>query len=175
VRGVRRAVRQELRESAYRFVALVHALERNHGRLNRELLQWVQTHASRYQGPNPSSGTLEATTALLALSDEEIATMGAAVAKGEPTNLPPEELLYTRAAVQDLHVFPELQVARVLDVLAQVRMYNETAAEWKEKSAAHLRARSFYSESLNCAGEGSQQRRAGCQAWTQHHPKDCRS
>jgi hypothetical protein len=69
---------------------------------------------------------------LLALSDEEIATMGAAVAKGEPTNLPPEELLYTRAAVQDLHVFPELQVARVLDVLAQVRMYNETAAEWKE-------------------------------------------
>jgi hypothetical protein len=134
--AMRTAIRRELRETAHRFLGMVYTLNQRHGGFNHELLQWMQPQIERYDGPNPREGMLAGVTGLLGQTDAQIATMAAHFrATMPPQFMPLEEPAYTAASVGAIHDLEPDYSARVLDILAHIRMLNDA----RENGLFHTR------------------------------------
>jgi len=120
------AISRELREVAYRLLAVVYMAEGRKGRFDRKLLEWMQPQVERYAGPNPSEGFLAAVAGLLKASDAELAQLAAHLqATTPPKFLPKQEASYTTAVISQAHEFEPDYAVRVLDILAHLRMLDE--------------------------------------------------
>lgn len=126
--AVERAVRTELQESAYRCALTVFAIGRDHGTLNRAALEWVLPEITRYAGPNPSAKVKSHVEQLLALPDESLTAFLRSQERRGPSHLVEEVVVYTPAVLKELHDLSPRFAAGVLDVLAQIRMFNDAAA-----------------------------------------------
>ena len=126
VGSVKTAISRELREVAYRLLALAYKVEGRRGRIDRQLLEWMHPHVQRYAGPNPSEGILSGVEGLLTQSDEELAKLAAYMQANTPPQFwPREEPGYTAAAVAEAHQMDPDYAVRVLDILSHIRMLND--------------------------------------------------
>jgi len=126
-RQIKVAISRELRESAHRLVALLYRLESRFGGINREFLEWMQPQVQRYEGPNPTDGLLAGVAGLLKQPDAKIQELAAHLqATTPPPFIPADEPSYTIRSVADLHDFEPDYAVRILDVLAHLRMIEQT-------------------------------------------------
>jgi hypothetical protein len=83
--------------------------------------------AQRYAGPNPSDGLLSGISGLLNQTDSHLATLARHLQTTTPHQfVPVVEAPYTSIAVSELHDQDPDYVVRVLDILAHLRMVEET-------------------------------------------------
>lgn len=126
-KAVKLAISLELREVALRLLSLVYTIQGRHGGLTKDLLQWMVPALERYSGPNPTDGILEGVRGLLQAEEEEFAKATAYLATTTPPQFyPREDPTYTMAAVSQLHDLDPDYTVRVLDVLAHIRMLNDS-------------------------------------------------
>jgi hypothetical protein len=135
-RAMKDAIRRELRETAHRFLGLVYTLSQRHGGFDREMLEWMKPQVERYQGPNPRDGMLAGVTGFLGQTDDQIAAFAEHMkARMAPQFVPHEEPAYTTASIGVIHDLEPDYAARVLDILAHIRMLNDA----RENGLFHTR------------------------------------
>ncbi len=135
-KAVKRAISRELRETAYRMLALIYKLEQRHGGFNRQLLEWMKPQVEKYEGPNPSSGLLAGIRGFLGNTDDQLAAFAAQIQPTiPPQQWPSEEVGYTLRKIDSLQDHEPDYAVRVLDVLSHVRMLNDA----RENNLYYLR------------------------------------
>jgi hypothetical protein len=125
--AAKRAVLVELDELAYRLLAVVFRVESRAGRLDKDLLAWMQMAMKRYAGPNRIESLPEGMAQLEKVTDGELATVNTMLSSlAKATFFPGEEAPYSSSAVAQAHEFKPGFALGVIDVLSHLRMYNET-------------------------------------------------
>jgi hypothetical protein len=120
------AISKELREVALRLISIVYMFEGSQGRLNRELLTWMELQLGRYAGPNPGDELRTVISKALQGDDEVISRMNQLEkAHARPHVWSKEEAGYTVAASGRADEFEPDYAVRVLDILSHLRILNE--------------------------------------------------
>jgi len=128
--AIQRAIRTELLDVGYRLVGVVYFVYDRKGTLhNREVLEWMLSYAELYAGPNPKEGFLGGVKELLGRTDAELQQY-ADLQAGKPSEpslfVPRVGTSYASAVVAHVQDFDPDYAQRVLDVLAHIRMFNDT-------------------------------------------------
>lgn len=124
--AARAAILMEFDELAYRMAGVVLKVESQAGRLDRPLLEWLETATDRYSGPNRVDLIPSNLAQMLKTPDADLKRLNAVLkAKPKSAFYPAEQAPYATATVAQAHEFePEFALA-VMDVLSHLRMYNE--------------------------------------------------
>ncbi len=120
------AILRELDELAYRLTGVVFKIEAQTGRLDADLLKWLQQSTARYGGPNRMEMLPVGFDRMLKASADEIDALNTFMkAQAKSSFIPAEEAPYAASAMSAAHEFnPDFALA-VSDVLSQLRMFNE--------------------------------------------------
>lgn len=124
---VQRGILTELREVAHRLLFVVFLTKRRHRKMDRNLLEWMQTQIDKYAGPNPKDGVLASVKGLLLQTDADLGKFAALEKATSATGLfqLSVETPYASTAILQADYLDSLFSQRVLDILAHIRMFNE--------------------------------------------------
>jgi len=120
------AILGEFNELSYRLVGVVFRVESRCGRLDRDLLQWLQSATQRYRGPNRVDLLPAGFAEMLKATDSDLGQLNEfAKDQLKASFFPAEQAPYATAAIAQAHEFDADFAVRVMDVLSHLRMYNE--------------------------------------------------
>jgi hypothetical protein len=126
VSAARTAMLAEFDEIAYRLIGVVFKLDLQHSRLDRKRLEWLGVASDRYKGLNRLEGLPDRFSEILATPEAELAQVNALFkAIGKSSFIPEEDAPYATASIAQAHDFEPAFAVSVMDVLSQIRMYNE--------------------------------------------------
>jgi hypothetical protein len=128
---VREGILTELRDLRLRMAAAVYKLESRFGTYDRNLLQWLVTVFEAHTGPSDSTSILELLRKHAGLDDAQLQAVAERLSADASGGLGVKKyhVPYLDSKMGELGIFAESERAMILDIRAQLALFNEEVDE----------------------------------------------
>lgn len=130
-KSVRNGIIIELKEFKLRMLQLVYLFKLEYGTMDRTTLIWLNDQLESYSGVNYDEAIKNAISLMLNLNDEELKEhlLLKSNTSSKAHSVKTHQLPYIESKLNCLSLFSEKQQELILEILVQLRIFNETIDE----------------------------------------------